>query len=58
MYEHKWTFRKLEILIVAELKQHSVKNYVQTLKMQQSSYTVGNNTEQFRVKGNVHALFQ
>lgn len=34
MYEHKWTFRILEILIVAKLKQHKVKNNVQTLKMQ------------------------
>lgn len=47
MYEHKWTFKKVGILIVAELKKHKVKNKTLSLKVQQSSYTIGNNTEQF-----------
>lgn len=58
MYECKWTFRKLEILIVAKLKQHNVKNNVQTLKMQWSSYIVGSSTKQFGEKGDFYALFQ
>lgn len=58
MYECKWTFRKLEILIVAKLKQHNIKNNVQTIKMQWSSYRVGNSTKQFGEKGNFYALFQ
>lgn len=33
MYERKWTFRKLETLIVAKLKQCKIKNNVQTLKV-------------------------
>lgn len=58
MYDHKWTLRKPGILIVAKLKQHKVKNNVQTLRMQQNSYIVGNNTEQFGEKGDFYALFQ
>lgn len=53
MHEHKWTFKKVGILIVAKLKKHKVKNKILALKIQQSSYTIGNNTKPFGEKSDL-----